>query len=150
MYKYSKRNNPNEGFLYNPLPFPAKFRFVEISPMLIFALAKFRGCEFSLWRNFAGANFRHGEISAKRNFASVDAKFRQDNSEILFDSTKIRQRFDENSWRNFVEFSREQRTKNTEFCLHFFCTVLYVIIFVEGITYFLKTSRTSASRFSSS
>ena len=35
-------------------------------------------------------------------------------------------RFDEISWRNFVEFSREQKTKNTEFRLHFFCTVLYV------------------------
>ena len=54
----------------------------------------------------------------------VDAKFQQDDSEISFDSTKIRERFDEISWRSFVEFSREQRTKNTEFRLHFFCTVL--------------------------
>ena len=75
-------------------------------------------------RNFASANFLSDKNSAKRNFASVDAKFRQDKGEISFDSMKIPERFDEISWRNFVEFSREQRTKNTEFCLHFFCTVL--------------------------
>ena len=44
------------------------------------------------------------------------AKFRQ--NEISFDSMKISERFD--------EFSREQRTKNTEFRLHLFCTVLYI------------------------
>ena len=38
---------------YNLFALPAKFRFVEISPMRIFALAKL----FSLRRNFAGANF---------------------------------------------------------------------------------------------
>ena len=54
-------------------------------------MAKFCGREFSLWLNFASANFRYGEILSKRNFASVDAKFRQDNSEISFDSTKIRE-----------------------------------------------------------
>ena len=92
-----------------------------------FALRTFCQYEFSPRRNFAGANFFSDENSAKWNFASVDAKFRQDDSEISFDSTKIHERFDEISWRNFVEFSREQRTKNTEFSFaqHFFCTVLY-------------------------
>ena len=94
----------------------ANFRPGEISRARIFAIAKFRSCEFSLH-----------EISAKRNFASVDAKFRQDDSEISFDLTKIRERFDKISRRNFVEFLREQRTKNTEFRLHFFCTVLYLV-----------------------
>ena len=60
----------------------------------------------------------------------MDAKFRQDDSVSPFDLTKIRERFDEISWRNFVEFSREQRMKNTEFRLHFFYTVLYVQFFV--------------------
>ena len=98
----------------------------KISQLRIFALAKFCHREFWLLRNFAVANFRSDEISAKRNFASVDAKFRQDDSEISFNSTKFRERFDEISWRNFVELSREQRTKSTEFRLHFFCTVLYI------------------------
>ena len=129
MYKYSKRNNPNEGFHYNPLPFPAKFRFVEILPMRIFALAKFRGCEFSLWRNFAGANFRHGEISAKRNFASVDAKFRQDNSEILLTQrkfasalTKIRGEISSNFREN-----KERKTPNFV-CISFaqYCMLSYL------------------------
>ena len=92
-----------------------------------FALWTFCQYEFSPWRNFAGANFFSDENSAKWNFASVDAKFRHDDSEISFDSTKIRELFDEILWRNFVEFSREQRTKNTEFSFaqHLFCTVLY-------------------------
>ena len=71
-------------------------------------------------QNFAGANFRSDEISLQwmRNFAKMTAKFRL---------TKIRECFDEISGRNlisrnFVEFSREQGTINTKFCLHFFCT----------------------------
>lgn len=87
MYKYSKRNNPNEGFHYNPLPFPAKFRFVEISPMRIFALAKFRGCEFFLRRKFGKMKFR-------------------------FSGCQISPRWQRNFvWRNFVE-SKERKTPN--------------------------------------
>ena len=101
---------------------------MEISQLRIFALAKFRERGFSLLRNFA----------------SVDAKFRQDDREISFDLTKIRERFDEISWRNFVEFLRDQRTKNTEFRLHFFCTVLYKyweLFFHRAANYFLAVSR---------
>ena len=58
--------------------------------------------------------------SAKRNFASVDATFRQDDSEISFDSTKIRERFDETSWRNFVEFRENKERKTPNFvCISF-------------------------------
>ena len=72
---------------------------------------------FSLQPAFISSKISHcGNIAI--------ANFRQDNSEISFDSKKIRECFDEISWRNFVEFSREQRTKNTEFRLHFFCKVL--------------------------
>ena len=63
-----------------------------------------------------------GEISLVWIFAPKKfgkTKFRQDDSESSFDSTKIRERL-----RNFVEFSREQGTKSAEFRLHFFCTVL--------------------------
>ena len=75
-----------------------------------FALWTFRQYEFSPWRNFAGANFFSDENSAKWNSFSVDAKFRQDDSEISFDSTKIRERFDEIS-SNFRE-SKERKTPN--------------------------------------
>ena len=74
----------------------------------------------------------------------MDAKFRQDDREISFDLTKIRERFDEISWRNFVEFLRDQRAKNTEFRLHFFCTVLYKyweLFFHRAANYFLAVSR---------
>ena len=83
-----------KGFHYNPLPLQPKFRFVDISPIRI----------------FAGANFFSDENSAKWNSFSVDAKFRQDDSEISFDSTKIRERFDEIS-SNFRE-SKERKTPN--------------------------------------
>ena len=101
-----------KGFHYNPLPLQPKFRFVDISPIRIFALAKFRGCEFFLRRKFGKMKFLFSgcEISPRwqRNFVWLN-----ENSRAL--------------WRNFVEFSREQRTKNTEFSFaqHFFCTVLY-------------------------
>ena len=62
--------------------------------------------------------------NGKRNFASVDAKSRQDDREISFDSTKIRGRLNEILWRPFVEISREQRTKFGEFRFHYVCTVL--------------------------
>ena len=61
-------------------------------------------------QNFASANFLSDKNSAKRNFASVDAKFRQDKGEILFDSMKIRERFDEIS-SNFRE-NKERKTPN--------------------------------------
>ena len=109
MYKYSKRNIPNEGFHYNPLPFPAKFRFVEISPMRIFALAKFRGCEFLLWRNFAGENFRHGEISLQwmRNFAKITAKFCLTQRKFASALAKIRGEISSNFREN-----KERKTPN--------------------------------------
>ena len=75
-----------------------------------FALWTFRQYEFSPWRNFAGANFFSDENSAKGNSFPVDAKFRQDDSEISFDSTKIRERFDEIS-SNFRE-NKERKTPN--------------------------------------
>ena len=87
---------------------------MEISQLQIFALAKFRDCEFSLCGNFAVANFRSDEISAKRNFASVDAKFREDDSEISFDSTKIRGEISSNFRKN-----KERKTPNSSaFLLH--------------------------------
>ena len=89
MYKYSRRNSPNKGFHYNPLPFRAKFR--------------------------------QGEISRVQIFASVDAKFRQDNCEISFNSTKIRGEISSNF--------RENRERKTT---HFFCTVLYKNAFYDS------------------
>ena len=89
---------------HNPFPLQAKFRFVEISPRRIFALAKFRECEFSLWRNFR-----------KRNFASVDAKFRLTQRKYVSALTKfcgeIASDFRENKERktsNFVCISFSQ------------------------------------------
>lgn len=41
----------------------------------------------------------------------MNAKFREDNSQIPFDSTKIRGRFNAISWRIFVEFSRNKGLK---------------------------------------
>ena len=64
------------------------------------------------------------------------ANFRQDDSEFRL-TRRPRERFDETSWRNFVEFSREQRTKDTEFRLHFFCTVLYSHITSSPGAFFL-------------
>lgn len=103
----------NKGSHYNPLPLPAKFCFVEISPgeilwMRIFTMVKFRGCEFSPRWNFS-----------KTKFHFSDAKFHQDESKISLDSTKIH-----GCLQNFVEFSWEQRTKSAKFRFHFFCTVL--------------------------
>ena len=87
--------------LYKPFPLQAKFRFVEISLVQIFAPTKFR-------QNESYVSFSGYEISTRwqRSFAWLN-----ENSRAL--------------WRNFVEFSREQRTQNTELRLHFFCTVLW-------------------------
>ena len=76
---------------------------------------------------FAGAIFPSDEISAKRNFTSVDAKFRQDDSEISFDSMKIRGCLNEILWRAFVEFLREQRTKFSKSRFQYSCTVLQLL-----------------------
>lgn len=65
------RNDPNKGSHYKPSVFASIAS--EIAPC-----------------HFARANFLSGEISGERNFASVDATFRQDDSEISFDLTKIR------------------------------------------------------------
>ena len=74
-YKYSKRNNLNKGFHYNPLSFPSKFRFVEISPMRILALAKFRQNKISLqWM---------------RNFTEIRAKFRLTQRKFASALTKL-------------------------------------------------------------
>ena len=42
----------------------------------------------------------------------MNAKFRQDDSQITFDSTKIRGHFNKISWRIFVEFSRNKGRKS--------------------------------------
>ena len=57
----------------------------------------------------AGAIYRSYEIWAKRNFTSGDAKFRQDDNEISFDSRKIRGCFSEISWQTFVANFRENK-----------------------------------------
>ena len=93
MYKYSKRNNPNKGIYYTEPAFISS----EISLCGNIASAKFLPGEISRVRIFAMAKFCRCEFSLCRNFASVDAKFHQDNSEISFDSTKIRESLDENS-----------------------------------------------------
>ena len=85
------RNDPNKGSHYNPSVFASIAS--EILPC-----------------HFARANFISGEISAERNFASVDATFRQDDSEISFDSTKIRggelsSNFRENKGPNSANFA---------------------------------------------
>ena len=81
-----------------------KFRPCEISRVRVIAMTQFRGCEFSLRRNFGKTKV----ISTRwqLNFAWLN-----ENSRAL--------------WRNFVEFSREQRTQNTDLRLPFFCTVLW-------------------------
>ena len=95
----------------------------KISQLPIFALAKFCHCEFWLLRNFAVANFRSDEISAKRNFPSVDAKFRQDDSEISFNSTKFRERFDEIS--SNCRENKERKAPNFV-CISFAQCCIYI------------------------
>ena len=88
-----------KAFHYNPLPLQPKFRFVDILPIRIFALAKFRGCEFFLRRKFGKMKFRFSgcEISPRwqRNFVWLN-----ENSRAL--------------WRNFVAKFRRifARAKN--------------------------------------
>ena len=76
-------------------------------------------CELSLWRNFAIPKFRQNEISLQwmRNFAKITVKFRLTQRKFASALTKIRSEISPNF--------REQRTKNTKFLVHFFCTVLY-------------------------
>ena len=79
MYKYRKRNNPNKGFHYNPLPFPAKFRIVEISPLRIFAkiTAKFRltqrkfASALTKFRGEISSNFRENKERKTPNFVCI-------------------------------------------------------------------------------
>ena len=88
-----------KAFHYNPLPLQPKFRFVDILPIRLFALAKFRGCEFFLRRKFGKMKFRFSgcEISPRwqRNFVWLN-----ENSRAL--------------WRNFVAKFRRifARAKN--------------------------------------
>ena len=88
---------------------------------------------FAPWRNFASANCHYCEIrscefSLLGNFGKT--KFRFSGCEILPRWQRNFVWLDESSRalsrRDFVEFSWEQRTKNTEFRLHFFFTELYV------------------------
>ena len=124
MYKYSKRSNPNKGFHYNPRPFPAKFGFVEISPMRIFVMAKFQLNEISLqWM---------------RNFAKITAKFRltQRNSRVL------RRKFVAKFRRIFARTKNEKHRISFAFLLHstvvfkyyfcFFlnCLLMLILIFL--------------------
>ena len=77
------------------LPLPAKFCLV-ISPGLILFPAKFQQNEIC----FCGRDF---SARWQRHFVWLNENPR---------------------WRTFVEFSREQRTKFSEFRFHYFCTVL--------------------------
>ena len=128
MYKYSKRNNQQE-FSSQPASISSEF-----SPSRNFAGANFRYGQILPVRIFAMAKFRQNEISLQlmRNFAKITAKFRLTQRKFASALTKIRSEISPN-------FRENKERKTTNFvCISFaqYCTIFEAYL-ISSLRFFV-------------